>query len=280
MTFLKIKKSIGVSFLAVSAIFFSGLSVAASHDKPFLWPKGAKAAVNLAYDDALNSQLDVAIPQLNKAGLRGTFYLDLASETVNSRLEEWRKAAKEGHELGNHTLYHPCSKTGEGRDWIPAHRNLDTLSVAQMQEQVTLANRFLHAIDGKTERTFKPPCIDKLAGGEAYWPAIIPQFVALKGKGGGVTENMWSLNPYEVGVDFPDGLTGKQLIDRVKEAAQKGTMINFTFHGVGGDHIAVSAEAHQELIDYLTANKEIYYVDTFVNIMNYVKLAQQNYNNQ
>jgi len=65
------------------------------------------------------------------------------------------------------------------------------------------------------------------------------------------------------------------LIDIVKEAAAKGTMANFTFHGVGGDHLSVSTEAHEELIKYLAQNKDIYWVDTFLNEMKYVKAHQK-----
>ena len=41
----------------------------------FAWPEGRKAAVSLAYDDALDSQLDNAIPALDRHGLKGIFYL-------------------------------------------------------------------------------------------------------------------------------------------------------------------------------------------------------------
>jgi hypothetical protein len=71
------------------------------------WPNGAKAAVCLTYDDALDGHLDVAIPQLDAAGLKGTFFCTGNSPTLYSRMEEWRKAASNGHELGNHTLFHP-----------------------------------------------------------------------------------------------------------------------------------------------------------------------------
>ena len=39
------------------------------------WPNGARAAVSLTYDDGLNSQLDCALPQLEAAGFRATFFL-------------------------------------------------------------------------------------------------------------------------------------------------------------------------------------------------------------
>lgn len=256
----------------VSAFWGSYLQAASS--SVFTWPNGAKAAVNLAYDDALNSQLDNALPDLNRFGLRGSFYLDLSSPSIMLRLTEWRAAAEQGHELGNHTLYHPCSGSGPGREWVAPHRDLDKLSVAQMVDQISLANSFLHAIDGRTERTFTAPCLDKLAAGEDYWPAIKSLVIAIKGKIGGVTDNMSTLDAYEVGVDGPTNVSGAALIARVKEAKAKGTMINFTFHGIGGDHLAVSREAHAELLAYLANHKDDYWVDTFVNIMTYVKQQQ------
>ena len=53
---------------------------------PFPWPHGAKAAVSLAYDDAIDSQLDNAIPALDRVGLKGSFYLKLASPAVARRM--------------------------------------------------------------------------------------------------------------------------------------------------------------------------------------------------
>src|SRR3954468_17028100 len=68
-----------------------------------------KCAVALTYDDALNVDLDNAIPALDSLGLKGTFYLSGYSGALNNRIDEWRAIAKKGHELGNHTLYHPCA---------------------------------------------------------------------------------------------------------------------------------------------------------------------------
>ena len=251
-----------------------GAQISTAADKPFTWPNGAKAAVNLAYDDALDSQLDNAIPTLNKYNLRGTFYLNVVSPTLVTRLPEWRAAAEKGHELGNHSIFHQCAKSQPGRDWVTADRDLDKVSVVQMQEQVKVANSFLHAVDGKTERTYTPPCIDLKASGENYVDGLKSEFVAMKTGFGAVTPDMKTLDPYAVPVDFPSGVTGAQLIALVKEAAAKGTMANFTFHGIGGDHIVVSKEAHEELVKYLADNKEIYWTDTFVNIMKYVKEQQ------
>jgi len=60
----------------------------------------------------------------------------------------------------------------------------------------------------------------------------------------------------------------------VKQAAAKGTMVNFTFHGIGGDYITTSTQAHGELLEYLAANRKVYWTDTFINIMKHVKSMQ------
>ncbi len=68
------------------------LSAAASA-APFTWPGGAKAAVSLGYDDALDSQLDHVIPALNQRGLRASFYIPINGPTLPARQNEWKAAA-------------------------------------------------------------------------------------------------------------------------------------------------------------------------------------------
>ncbi|HEV8692164.1 MAG TPA: polysaccharide deacetylase family protein [Ideonella sp.] len=244
---------------------------AAAAERPFVWPQGAKAAVSLAYDDALDSQLDNAIPALDKAGLKASFYLTLGSDTLRRRMAEWRAAAAHGHELGNHTLFHQCSRAGAGREWVTAEIDLDKTSAAQLAAQIRLGNTMLHAIDGRIERTFTVPCGDVNAGGENYLGRIRADFVAIKSGPGKAVASMVSLDPYAVAVEVPTHATGQQLIDLVKQAARAGPLANITFHGIGGDHLSVSKEAHDELLSYLAANRDVYWTDTFLNIMKYVK---------
>jgi peptidoglycan/xylan/chitin deacetylase (PgdA/CDA1 family) len=244
------------------------LSLAA---KPqFAWPHGEKAAVSLAYDDALDSQLDIAIPALNRVGLKGSFYLTLSSDVVRKRLGDWRVAAANGHEMGNHTLFHQCSRAAPDRSWVTPDKDLDQMSVAQLVAQIRIGNTFLYAIDGKQERTFAAPCGELKAGGENYLEAVKGDFVAMKSAFGGVELTMQSFDPYAVSVATPTDVSGAQLIDLVKRAANAGTMANITFHGVGGDYLSVSKEAHAELLAYLAAHRDVYWTDTFLNIMKYV----------
>lgn len=262
-----------LSFFAwlASCLLAAPLVAAAQQETPFRWPNGVRAAVSLAYDDALDSQLGHAIPALDRHGFRGSFYLTLASPTVRLRLEEWRAAAGRGHELGNHTLFHACSKSQPEREWVAAWLDLDRITVEELKQHILLANAMLHAIDGREERTMTAPCGDLHAAGEYYLDAVKTEFVAIKARFGGVAPDMSTLDPYLVGVDTPVGVTGAELIETVQRAAALGTMANLTFHGVGGDHLSVSVEAHEQLMQHLADNPDVYWVDTFLNIMQYVK---------
>ena len=256
------------------ALCLATATLAHAADAPFAWPHGEKAAVSLAYDDAIDSQLDNAIPALDRAGLKGSFYLTLANPSLRNRLDGWRAAAAHGHELGNHTLFHFCSAKPAGHEWVTPELDLDTVSAARMVAQVKLANTMLHAIDGRTERTFTVPCGDRMALGGDYVDLVKNEFVAIKSGSGAVVADMDTLDPYAVGVTAPEGVTGAQLIALVQQAAQSGTMINFTFHGIGGDYITTSKQAHDELLAYLAAHRDVYWTDTFINIMKYVKSQQ------
>jgi peptidoglycan/xylan/chitin deacetylase (PgdA/CDA1 family) len=71
------------------------------------WPGGAKAAVSLTYDDALDSQITNAAPALAEAGFKATFFL--TKDNISPRaLDDWVRVARAGHEIGNHTVSHPC----------------------------------------------------------------------------------------------------------------------------------------------------------------------------
>jgi peptidoglycan/xylan/chitin deacetylase (PgdA/CDA1 family) len=228
----------------------------------FAWPDGKKAAVSISYDDALNSQLDHALPVLNKNKIKASFYLMLASPVVYERLDEWRAAAKQGHELGNHSIYHPCSASQPGMEWVLPYNNLDKYTIDQMRQEITAANSFLKAIDGRTERTLTPPCFHLMTSNGNYLPAVKELFVAIKNS----EDNLPPGSEYL----FPVGLTGEELIAFVEKVAAKGGVANVLFHGVGGDHMTTSKEAHEKFVNYLATNRKIYWTDTYLNIMKHV----------
>jgi peptidoglycan/xylan/chitin deacetylase (PgdA/CDA1 family) len=86
-------------------------------------------AVVLTYDDAIDVDLDNVLPALDSLKLKGTFYLIGSSDVVNKRVNEWRLAAKHGHELGNHSMFHPCDGSLPGRSFVTPDGDLSKYTV-------------------------------------------------------------------------------------------------------------------------------------------------------
>lgn len=225
----------------------------------FAWPDGKKAAVSLSYDDTLDSQLDHALPALNKHRLRASFYLKLAAPGLDARLEEWRAAARQGHELGNHTIFHSCSASRPDMDWVLPYHNVDKYTVEQMREEVMTANTFLKAIDGRSERTMTAPCGHVMTSNGDYVPKVRDLFVAIKGAEGNL--------PQGSAIMLPDGAGAGELIAFVEKVAAQGGLAQIIFHGVGGDYLSVTKEAHEKFVQYLAAKRDLYWTDTYLNIM-------------
>src|SRR3569833_1854073 len=131
------------------------LGVTAHAQQIIGWPGYKKAVIVLTYDDALTSQLKVAVPQLDSAGLKATFFLtgNINSETI----PQWRAVAKRGFELANHSLFHPCA---------PVSSNNYTPD--RMIREIDAMNHLLFAVDGVTERTYAYPCTETAVGGKDY----------------------------------------------------------------------------------------------------------------
>jgi peptidoglycan/xylan/chitin deacetylase (PgdA/CDA1 family) len=252
-----------VLVLGVTAIAVAGVAA----DQPAMkWPGGRQAAIVLTYDDALRSHLDVALPQLDAAGFKGTFFLSgtLPQEDV----QRWRKAAAAGHELGNHSVFHPCAK---GTFEMPEQYTNERYSVKTMLAEIRVMNTLLHAIDGVAEHTFATPCGQTVVGGEDYISALrtsgLVKYVRAAGP-----PTADGRDPFNVpSMFFPDTVTGVELIAFVEATVIQGGLGVMGFHGVGGDYLTVSADAHQQLVQYLKAHQDAIWVATFREAMDYTQ---------
>jgi peptidoglycan/xylan/chitin deacetylase (PgdA/CDA1 family) len=234
------------------------------------WPAGKQAAIVLTYDDALQSQLTFAVPQLAAARFKGTFFLD--GDLVPADLLRWRKVQAAGHELGNHSLFHPCP-----RALLPDRVQYltENYDVARMLGEIAVMNNVLFGIDGRTVRTYSVPCSQMLVGGVDYTDDLrrsgLVKFVRTGGDAySSVITDAGSLDVFQVPsfgpVDHPEGPALIAYAERVRAARGLGV---FQFHGVGGDYLEVSAAAHRALLEHLRAHPEIW-VGTFQQVMDYV----------
>src|SRR5438105_15428605 len=84
----------------VCGLFFSHCFAQTETLQVLPWD-GHSAAMSLTFDDASPVHSDVAVPELNKRHLRATFFVTVSKLT---RLDDWRRAQAQGHEIGNHSV--------------------------------------------------------------------------------------------------------------------------------------------------------------------------------
>ncbi|WP_116106902.1 sialate O-acetylesterase [Lewinella sp. IMCC34191] len=230
-------------------------------EKDALW-QGKQAGVVLTYDDALAGQLDRVIPLLDSLNLKASFYLTAAFPGFQSRIEDWRRAARNGHELGNHTLYHPCDASGPGREWVAANNDLSQYTIEGLLREIDVTNSLLQALDGETERTFAYTCGDTATADGSFKDALRERFTAARGTSPGL-DTPASADLYNLHTYVANGHSAEDMIAWIERAKKENALITLLFHGVGGGHgINVSGEAHRELIEYLYQDQDEVWVTT------------------
>ncbi|WP_339714311.1 polysaccharide deacetylase family protein [uncultured Kriegella sp.] len=140
----------------------------------FQWPDGNTMAVSLTWDDGRSSQVTVGTPILDAHGVKATFYVVPAA--INEELKGWRKAVASGHEIGNHSLRHPCS----GNFLWARDIALEEYTLEKMQSELAQANDSIQKLLGVTPTEFAYPCgqtfVGRGANTKSYVPVIHNQF--------------------------------------------------------------------------------------------------------
>lgn len=255
----------------ITYLLSCSISFAQSQDS--IW-NGKKSAVILTYDDALACHIDEVIPSLDSLQLKATFYL--SGTLLQQRASSWKKAAANGHELGNHTVYHPCAGKSKGRNWVSPEFDLDHYSVDQILKEIHTANQILDTLTQDSLRSFAYTCGDMHVGDSSFVDSIKSSFIAARGVVPAYLK-IDEIDLFNVNASSINRNTSEDLINRVKENQQKGTLLVFLFHGVGGGHsLAIKTNVHQDLINYLKQHESEIWVAPFATIMSYVKSQQEN----
>lgn len=242
------------------------------HKNGFRWPKGKRAAVSLSFDDARLTQIDVGIPTLNQFRLRATFYVSF--RTLEQRLDGWREALKAGHEVGNHTVNHPCTCNFS---WS-ATRALEDYTLKKMAWELDEANARIRKLLGVRAKSFAYPCGQSYVGRgrnvKSYVPLVAERFLVGRGfpnetPNDPVTGDL----AQAMGVDF-DCKSFASIREWLEAARLKGGWIIFVGHEMGPERRqSVSKNVLTRLCRYL-ADSEDLWVDTVANIGGYIQKAR------
>jgi peptidoglycan/xylan/chitin deacetylase (PgdA/CDA1 family) len=240
------------------------------------WPGDRKAAIALTFDDAIASDLDHAAPILEKHGIHGTFFVTTGNPVWRNRAAEWRRLAEEGNEIGGHTVSHPCLQQR-----IQEHSQ--DFSAPMMEAEIAnSAQAILNLAGTRRGLTFAYPCgnigfgppADQARNVARYMDYVAQHFFAARiyGTIGVVYSDALNvLNVEDLGPT--EGRDYVALLDMMQPALREGQAGVFTFHGVGGDYLKVSAEALDELAAYLERHSEIW-TTTFGDLVRYIQESQ------
>jgi len=215
----------------LAAALLSGASAFAQTPAPFAWPAGARAALSLSFDDARPSQVDVGTELLDRHGVKVTFFAVPGS--VEQRLGGWKKAVAAGHEIGNHSLDHPCT----GNFPWARKKALEEYTLQDMRRQMVEANARLRELLGVTPDTFAYPCGQTFVGRgldtRSYVPLVAAMFVAGRGwLGEGPNDPAFCDLAQVLGMEM-DGKDFEQLLPDLEQAREAHAWLVLAGHEIG-----------------------------------------------
>lgn len=245
-------------------------AVSARQAGTFVWPEGKRAAVSLTFDDARLSQADVGIPLLDSYGVKATFYV--SPQPLKERLPLWKQAVANGHEIGNHSLRHPCT----GNFAFAREKALEDYTLRQMAQELEAANTVIESALGVRPATFAYPCGQKFVGRgrdlKSYVPLVAAMFSAGRGWMDESTNDPAFCDPAQLlGMEL-DGLDFEQAKKLIDNAVKNGTWLVLAGHEIGeGGRQTTRTDTLKAICEYARDPDNGIWIDTVENVTRYVR---------
>jgi len=240
------------------------------------WPGSRRAAISLSFDDSVPSQLENAFPVLQRWGLRATFYVLPGEGTpFEARIDDWRAVHTSGHELGNHTLSHPCSRR---HPFTPPGRGLEDWNLELIEADIdAAAQRLEELIPGLGPMSFAYPCGENFVGEgpsrASYVPSVARRFAVARAVGNADNDPR-TCDLHWVRSWMAADVSAEEMIAMIRPTIELGRWGIFCFHGIGGDHLSVETDALDGLARYLKDREDEIWVDTVYAVGRHLAAAQ------
>ena len=194
---------------------------------------------------------------MDERGLRGTFYLAPKMDNWRAWLEPWTEVAAGGHEIGNHTLSHTCSRNFS--DDTEA-KGLERSTLAEIEADVLEAEDRLQQVLPAPERTFAYPCYQTAVGEgltrESYVPMIARHFTAARTIGEyGFANSPINADLHYLACQNAEHFRAAELIGLVQRAVNQGRWLIFAFHQIEGGRLGIAEYEFIGLLDFLAQQK-------------------------
>lgn len=234
---------------------------------PF-WPEGKQAALSISFDDSRVSQWENGIPILDEYGIKSTFYV--MPHVVENHLDAWKAAAASGHEIGNHTVTHPCS----GNFTFSRNKALEDYTLERMEEELRGANEAIKVLLEIEPQTFAYPCGQTYVGrGEdtqSYVPLAAKYFLAGRGYNGESANDPAFCDLAQL-IAIPADVSDFAFLERyLDKTLADGYWLIMAAHDVGKERQAISTDVLRAIGEYTKNHSELW-VDTVGNVAAHIK---------
>ncbi len=277
---MKIHNLLKTSINAIVFTMVAGISQAQTYqaktiqNKPdFQWPEGKKMGLSLTFDDARLSQVDKGIPLLDKYGVKATFYL--SPDNITQRLEAWGKAVTNGHDIGNHSLLHPCT----GNFVWSKDKALEDYTLQDMNMELDSASKLIKKMLGIQPVSFAFPCGQTFVGRgnitRSYVPVISAKFETGRGwLNEGPNDPAFCDMSQLTGMEL-DGKSFEQIKTLIEEAKSKGQWLVLAGHEMNeGGFQTSQLSTIESICKYASDPANGIWIDNVHNIAAYVKVKR------
>jgi len=237
----------------------------------FQWPEGKEMGLTLSFDDARLSQIDNGIPLLDKYGVKATFYVSFGN--MMKRMDGWKSAVNNGHDIGNHSLYHPCS----GNFPFSRYYALENYSLQQMKMELDSSSRFIKEKLGVYPLSFAYPCGQTFVGRGLNLKSYIPVVASMFETGRGWLDeipndpgfcDMSQLTSIEL-----DGKSFEEILKLIESAKSKGQWLILSGHEINKEKVSQTSllSTIDSICRYAMDPANGIWIDNVHNIASYVK---------
>ena len=244
----------------------------AGKDRPdsplFKFPEGKRCALSLSFDDGRPSQIENGVPLFERYGVKATFYVN--PDSVKKNPEGWKQAAAKGHEIGNHSMTHPCT----GNKPFSRKNAVEDLTLERMREEMLAANSFLKEQLGVTVRTFAYPCGQSFVGRgrnvQSYVPLVAELFLAGRDWLNEDPNDPFFLDPAQVLSISIDRLDFDRIRPQIERSIKRGAWLVLAGHDISNRDSATRISMLEELLKYVQDPSNGVWVDTIQNVASYI----------
>jgi peptidoglycan/xylan/chitin deacetylase (PgdA/CDA1 family) len=250
-----------------------------------MWPRETQCAVSICFDDGLASQLEWAVPLLDRYAVPATFYLTthmrehLSPEARRTLIDPWAAVRRAGHEIGNHTRSHPCSANFSWTKELHA-TPLEALSVSDMAKEIDDAQVLLAAEMGQAPLTFAYPCGMTFVGRgrecRSFVPLVAERFVVGRGYGDECAAAPLRCDLARVPASRMDNRSVAELLELVEAARVTGDWLLLVAHTVAREPQPYSTDTTtlEAFLQELVARRADVWLDTVERVGLHVQALQ------